>query len=176
MAFMLPAVRRAGASRYSGSVKSSRSARAQNGLPSNGSANACTARLRTIRPAAVCGAKNPRNRVAPFCLPETNVRSRPSYAANARAQSPSARCSSPARTYASSIPRPVPSPASSDGQAAASPTSATPTGAPLRQMDLAHAIEVHVLGRVHRVEQFRHFPSHLAVRLAQHGARIAMPR
>ena len=119
-------------------------------------------KLRTIKPASVCGAKNPRNQIAPFCLPETNVCSRLSYAANARAQSPSARCSSPARTYASSIPRPVPSPASSEGQAAASPTSATPTGAPLRQMDLADAIEVHVLGGVHRVEQLRHFPSHVA--------------
>ena len=69
----------------------------KNDLPSHGSSNAHTARLRTIKTASVCGAKKPRNQISPFCVPGTNVCSRLSYAANPRAQSPSARYTSPGR-------------------------------------------------------------------------------
>lgn len=74
---------------------------------------------------AVRGAKKLRSRKAAFCFAATNRRNRASNAARACRISPSARWSSPARTYASVIASPVPSPASSEAHAAASPMTAT---------------------------------------------------
>jgi hypothetical protein len=108
--------------------------------------------LRSVMPMAVFGANVDANLVAVACLPLVQECRRSWWRTNAARRSPCAKCGSPASTYACAIAKPVPSPASSDTQAAASPIRAL---APSWHVDQPDLVEVQLARHVQRRKDLR---------------------
>ena len=130
------------AAKYSGSSRSSRSERARSGFATNGRANhgqrGC-ARRDQRRVSGANEAAEPHRKSGLSDEPSH----RRSHSAKASAGMTVGAMKLPGQRVRLKIASPAPSPAIPDGQAAASPSS-TRTGAPLRDVDLAHAIEIEI--------------------------------